>query len=433
MIADFYKSIKKPETERVLPAKVVKVLNKQLPRGYQYESDGHGHYVVKPSSKKTTQHFTGTVNYEKSGIPKEISQEQLGEYVYRTQKKIFFDDVKIVEDGKTLDFPDIYKDPITGEKTEIAHDFIMLPSPFPPAAPMKFETYDGEKVNIDFIRVPYDSFDYIKFENVSFPALKMTWTIPEREHKAELGPGIINLSATPSKAESVDDAILALKILKSFAIRRLKINDTRMGEDLGSATKLKNDQLEDRIKFWSLFKRLEGILNVRFDPGADYPEEDQHFAAELFYNFLDCKDFVYTKPFAHFHIGMNSLIKKEKAFDDIIGMPGLSLSFIGHNKATLMGAEFELYISNVLVDMTLEKIVFDEDKQGAELYISDAGEAPFKMIKRYYVSELEAKEGMNRIYTEYATVKRTETNEEPSELSIEEFDEVLSGEGQEKN
>lgn len=408
MIADFYKLIKKSDTERVLPAKVVKVLNKQLPRGYQYESDGHGHYVVKPSSKKTTQHFTGTVNYEKSGIPKEIKQEQLGDYVYRTQKRIFLDEVKIIENGKTLDFPDVYKDPITGERTELAHDFMMLPSPFPPAAPMKFETYDGEKINIDFKRVPCDSFEYLKFENVSFPALKMSWTIPEREHKAELGPGVINISATPSKAKSVDEAILALKFLKSFAIKKLRINDTIMGNDLGNASKLNNAELENRLTFWGLFKRLERILNVKFNPGADYPEEDQQFAAELFYNFLDGKDFVYKKPFTHFHIELNDLAKKEKTFDAIIGMPGLSLSFIGRNKATLMGAEFELYVSNVLVDMTLDKVIFDEDKQGAELYISDSGEVPFKMIKRYYTSEHDAREGMNRIYNEYAEVKRTE-------------------------
>ena len=58
----------------------------------------------------------------------------------------------------------------------------------------------------------------------------------------------------------------------------------------------------------------------------------------------------------------------------------------------------------------LDKIVLNEDKKGAELYISDAGEIPFKMIKRYYVSKHDAREGMNRIYNEFATVKRTESS-----------------------
>lgn len=160
--------------------------------------------------------------------------------------------------------------------------------------------------------------------------------------------------------------------------------------------------------FRLVLRTPDSPVNVKFNPGADYPEEDQQFAAELFYNFLDGKDFVYKKPFTHFHIGLNDLAKKEKTFDAIIGMPGLSLSFIGRNKATLMGAEFELYVSNVLVDMTLDIVIFDEDKQGAELYISDSGKVPFKMIKRYYTSEHDASEGMNRIYNEYAEVKRTE-------------------------
>ncbi len=429
MKADFYKAIKKTDTERVLPAKVVKVLNKQLPRGYQYVPDGKGHYVVKPSSKKTTQHFTGTVNYEKSGIPKEITQEQLPDYIYRTQKPIYFDNVKITEKGKEMDFPEIYKDPITGEITELAHDFMMFPEPFPELPPMKFETYEGEVVMIQFRRVPCEELQYLKFENSSFPALKMIWTIPEKVNKAALGPGKINISATPSKAETVKDAVLSLKIIKSFAKKKLKINDTIIGiDEKGSASKLDNQELEDRLRLWDAFGRLEQILNVKFNPGADYPEEDQQFAGELFYNFLEGKDFVYTRPFAQFHVGFNNLQKKEQTFKDIIGKPGMSFSFIGKADATLMGAEFPIWQANVLVDMTLDKIVFDDDKQGAEMYISDSPGTLFRMIRRYYRTEEEARDGMDRIYNEYTTYKLGgDSNQEDAigEVSSEEFMRLL--------
>ena len=430
MIADFYKAIKKPETERVLPAKVVKELNKQLPRGYEYVSDGNGHYIIKPSSKKKKQHFAGIVNYEKSGIPKEITQEQIGDYAYRTQKRIFFDNVSIVEGKKTISISDTYVDPITKEKTEIANDFMMFPAPFPPAVPMVFETYDGEKVNIEFKRVPYESMTHIKFENVTFPALKMSWILPEREHKTELGPGVINISVTPTKAETVEDAVMALKIIKSFAQKKLKINDTTIGEDLGgNAAKLDNDELEERLLFWNAFRQLENIIGVKFFPGADYPEEDQHFAGELFYNFLDNKDFVYVRPFTQFHVGIGSLTQKDDTLNEIVGKPGLSLSFVGEAKATLMGAEFELFQTNVLVDMTLDRIVLDEDKKGAELFVSDAPNSEFKMIKRYFLSREEAQNGMDRIYKEYSTYKMNERDEENSstqESLAEELEKLLS-------
>ena len=39
--------------------------NPYLPE-YEYVPDGNGHYIVRPSFQKTKQHFTGTVNYEKS-------------------------------------------------------------------------------------------------------------------------------------------------------------------------------------------------------------------------------------------------------------------------------------------------------------------------------------------------------------------------------
>ena len=405
MIADYYKAIQKDETKRVLPAKVVRELNKQLPKGYEYIIDDKGNCIVKPVQGKTEQTITGIINYSRSSIPKKIKQDQVADYAYRTQKKIFLDNVKVIEDGRTIDFNDLNKDPITGKQTEISSDFVLIPEPFPSAIPMTFVTYEGQEVIIYFQRVPYDNMQFIKFENASFPALKMITIVPDKDNQSKTIPASINISVTPSKAETVEDAILSLKILKSFAQRKLKINNTLVGADLsdGRTSKLNNEELDNKLVYWEGVRKIEILFNAHFNPGAEFPDEERKLLDELFFCFLEDKEMIYTKPFEQFHIGINNKNDSDKLTKNIVGKPGLPLLFLSSVSATLLDAKIRFYQASVLVDMTIDKVITDDDGRGANLFIIDAPNTQFKMIRKFYQTEEEAKNGATCILNKYST------------------------------
>lgn len=404
MIADFYKSIQKNNSERVLPAKVVKSLNDQLPKGYHYVRNKEGKYIIEPMKGKSSQHFTCSFDRKKNEIPDEINEDQIFEYIYRTQKPIQIDSITISEDGKELGLNDFGRDPITGDRTEILQNIVLYPKPFPPAVPMKFATSDGEIVEIYFRRMPYASMEHVKYENITLTALKMEWLIPEKKPKKELAQGKIKIEAKPYKASTVNDARLSLKILKDCLKSRLKINNTLIRGNITSNTnKLDNGELDGQISLWEKFQNLENILNISFNPSAGLPAEDQTFAAELFYNFLDKKEFIYTQPFTHFSIVIDPVYEKNNQLDELIGKSNVPLSVMEKFEANLMGATFTLYRVNVLIDMIVERIIPDYDRKEAEIYISDAPNAKFKVIKKYYITEEEAFVGMNEISNQYST------------------------------
>ena len=408
MIADFYKAIRKDETKRILPVKVVRELNKQLPKGYEYKLDDKGNCVVKPVKGKTEQTITGTINYSKSNIPKRIKQDQVADYVYRTQKRVFLDNVKVVEDGRVIDFNDLYKDPITGKQIQTSSDFVLIPEPFPPAMPMTFVTYEGQEVVIYFQRVPYDNMQFVKYENISFPALQMITTVPDGTNQTKNVPASINIAATPSKAETVEDAILSLKILKSFAQKKLKINDTLIGADLsdGKTPKLNNEELDNRLIYWEGLQKIQTIFNAHFNPGAEFPDEERKLIDELFFCFLEDKEMIYTKPFDKFHIGIKNAQDANIFANNIVGKPGEPLLFLSSVGATLLDAKIMFFQASVLVDMTVDKVTLDDNGEGAYLYIVDAPNTQFKMIRKYYLTEEEAKAGATNILKKYSTYKQ---------------------------
>lgn len=409
MIADFYKEFKEDDPPRVLPAKVVAEFNKTLPKGYRYQwNSQRGEYFVCPSHSVIDQKFTCTVDYEKYGIPKTISQDHLAEYLYRTQKTIELDNVRIIDDDQEYDPSDVFCDPITGQCHQRSM-YLIQPMQFPSPVGMEIETSTDEKVEILFRRMPYDSMDHIKIGNVSFPALKMEWIMPEKQEKNrnKMGPGRIHIVAIPKKAESVHDALLSLIILRDFANGKLKINKTKIGKDLsGGASAIDNEQLNDSINFWQSMCELETIIGVRFNPAADYPNEDEKFASELIHNMIKGKDLIFSKPFKHFHLGFSERIDRSNAINKLINTKGFSLSFIGGPiECTLLGANFTLYETNVLVDMIIDQIVIDEDKRGAEIYISNAPDTVYKLVKRFYMTEKEARDNMTRMFAQNTAFK----------------------------
>ena len=195
------------------------------------------------------------------------------------------------------------------------------------------------------------------------------------------------------------DAVNALLLVRAFGLGTLTIDGSPLGKGLHYRDGQEDvyAQVDDALRYWQTLERLEEVLGVEFNPGVECDEEGLNLLRSLAYSFLGNRDVVIDGPFLHFHIGFSG----EGNVDELsghVGKPVLSLSFVDAIKAELMGATLSVCEANVLVDMTLECIVYDDDGKGAEYYITDAPGASFKVVKRMFHTEREVLDGMGAMY-----------------------------------
>lgn len=412
MICNFYKDLKGSNSDRKVPKGVIKELNKELPKGYYYEYDEiRKHLVIKGTTfKKQNESMDVTINLEEEGIPNNIPQDKIPEYLYRTQKSVKLNNAVVRQDGKELRIDDMNVDPLSGEGHDETIIQYLYPAEFPPAAPMNFQTEDRTKQVIMFRRQPYDRFDAVKFANESFPALKVEWIISERFSKR--GDGVtsdnplLKISVTPKDAESVSDAVIALKIFKGYIDGTLVMEGTKLGRNLSNDINFDLEALDDRLRLWQDLEKLEGILNVRFQPSADISEKDREFLAELRQMFIQEQDIIHKEPFSHFHLGQMIFSGKNMSEKDLINKENMSFTFINEIKnKTLLGTELDLYETVLLTGFTIIDVVKDEEKgnSGCEVYIKRSGDAPWRLIRRYSQTYDAARKHMERMRS-YKTV-----------------------------
>lgn len=406
MIGSFYDAFKSTEQPRVLPSEVVDELSKELPRGYRYEMSEDGRCMVVPDENEASARFCGDVDYAANGIPESISRDKLVEYMYRTQKQIKFKSVCMTDGERTVPIEDMYRDPLTHERSETVTEVWARPYPFPPPKVHVLSDGEGTSQEVSIRRVPYDSMSAVKFVNFTFPALAIEVIIYERdgeESQLPAGGSSIRVSARPTKAKSVHDAVVALTLMKAFGAGTLRIDGVPLSSSLHYRESQKDrcEQVGEALSFWQTLERLEEVLGVEFDPSVECDNECADLLRSLAYSFLDERDVVITKPLVHFHIEFAG----DENIDELeghIGRSGLSLSFVDVINANVMGASFSVCEANVLVDMVLERVVYDGDDKGAELYIADAPGASFKVVKRIFRTEQEALDGMGAMYERHA-------------------------------
>ncbi len=409
MIGSFYDLIKREKNKRKVPNSVIKELNKDLPKGYRYiEDEKKGHLVITGSRDGANEQMVVNINLEKEGIPSYVPPEKVMDYIYRTQKTIHLHDTRIVKEGKTIYLREMSKDPVTGEDAIEDGYEMLIPSEFPPAAPMHMETEDGTELDIMFRRQPYDSMEASKFANESFPALNIEWIMPDKRTKIDEkgkrreNPSTITISVRATKAESVEDAITALKIFKGYATGTLILQGQKIGKDLSEETGVDLVKLDENITYWKDIHKLEVILGVHFDPRGELSDEDRLFCLELVAMFVYDQDVVYKEPFNHFHIGKMMFENKGVKEENLVGMENMGFAFTnGPEKCSLYGAEFEVFEAVSLLDIKLDRVENDDDGNGMELYISSSKNSVWKLVRRYCLTKEEASNKHEEMFHKY--------------------------------
>lgn len=412
MIGRFYDSIKKDNDARKVPNSVIKELNKELPTGFSYNYDEEKGHLVIQESPGSNDKMVVEINLQDEGIPSNIPPNRVMEYIYRSQKTVHLKNAKIEKEGKTLYLREMNVDPVTGEGANEEGFEVLIPMKFPQASPLYLKTEDETEIEIMFRRQPYESMEAIKLANESFPALKIQWIVPEKRWKTdEKGkrkeiPATMTMTVKVADAESVEDAIIALKVYKSFLKGTLLLNEKLLGKVVIDK-EVDLNSVDEHISYWTDLKRIEDIIGVKFSPGAEMTEKERELCLELIEMLVYDKNVVFKEPFTHFHLGEIKYKGQEISEEDLLGKENIGFSFTnGPDNYSLLGAEFALYEAVSMVGLKIDQIIRDSDGKGAEIYISSSKDTTWKLIRRYCLSIEEADEVQRKMYETYQTLRR---------------------------
>ena len=411
MIGDFFESFgKEKDEQRELPQEVVEALNALLPDNFEYVADENGNYRAVPKAEKVlNEPIKLTTRFDTEKVPelweklKKIPRDKWDEYLYRTQTGLPIKGAEIGDENKMVPIEILSVDPLHSDGSRFM-DGIIHPYAFPDPIKMTFESPEGDSVQISIQQQAHDSVTEIKFCNVDFLALKIVLyqyspLVEDAEDDAHTSRDrqlVVNYSVTPSKAASVKDAVTALHIFRGLINGETKV-DSKVIAPEGGITKIDTTQVEDALNMWKTALELETLLNVSFDPGAEFPNEDVQFFAELETCLLEGKAILWRHPFDHCHIGGFHPAKEGLTFEDVIGNESIRYEFIeGPIPATLLGTEFNLYSRTEMKDFVITNIEWDDEShEKGEVYIADVPDKQW-CLTRLYMTE----EGANKYKTE---------------------------------
>ena len=404
MMGRFYDSFgKEKDKSQELPAEIIDILNSALPDNFKYVKDESGHYTAVPRPEKTVT-IKSQIEFDKEKdveiIEKlnKIPKDKWPEYFYRTQMRVPLKNVKMGDENKVMPVEELSRDPLTDEEINLKDGF-MQPYGFSKTIKLLFESPEGDKVEIELQQQAYDSLVEIKFANTEFPSLKIELYLykplvndcDEEAHTNVNNKVVVTYSVTPSKADSVKDAVVALHLFRGLVNGTTKVNGYSIPSE-GVNDNSDPKRIEDALKFWGVVLDLEGKLNVRFDPKAECPEEDIRFIMELQTCLIEGKSIIWRHPFDHFHVDRYRAADDGVSFFDFLSTESINHQFLeGPISATLLGAEFNIYSRTEMRDFNITNIEWDEKKESAEIYISDAPDKQGTLV-RFYMTEHDVEE-----------------------------------------
>ena len=411
--------------KETIPDEVVKEINIDSPKGFEYvQSNTAGYLILTPTSEAVSRKFLVKFDAKENGLPTNLSDEELMNYVYRTQKRVIGKQITVID--QQGEKRNIMEDPITHEGKDQETPVWIIPAEFPQLSPSVLTVENDEKISVNMQRVPYESMDHILLENKDISGMKMRWVLAENQKSGEPAAKM-SVTATSGQADSVDDAIKGLKILKAVLTGSIKIDgyplkditiSTQISDDSSSEDHIENGQIDEdlqdiqqRLSLWVLLKQLEDKLNVHFDPKLNNSFDEGKLSYTLIQNLLNNHETVIQAPVDYLNIGHLSfmpgqkelflqdhqdltdqnLSDQEMIFEEykakLVGKSNVSIAFLQYVDCTLLGAKFRLVQSVIMNNISVENI--ESDKDGVKLHIINGrnSENPWRMITKFAINE----------------------------------------------
>ncbi len=390
MYGDFNKLFIENEKPKSVPKSILDALNSagNFPDGYKYIADGTMCVLV-PIDKKSSEEMKMTVQLD---ITPEVLKEcngDIGEYLYRTQKKLRVKKFKVKINEIEYDMNEIFKFPLNRGILEDGQG-VLIPKEFPEGTDVSVKIINGKEFNIRFRRQPYEKMNTILIENETFKVLDIKIYFNEDDEKVD-----IKLNVNLDKAESVEQLIDALLLFRAFMTSNITFDKERLPK-LTDAD-FDSKWIEDGINLWTRIKKIEDNLKLKFIPGEDLDEENFDDVNKLYSCFVENKPIIYYEPFDYFTVGEMNL----KSTEEFLNKPGISFDFIeeyiGEKQINLLGCNFDIYSATVVEDIVITKLEKINDGK-TKLYIKSEEGKRSKLSRMFFKSKDEAKDYINKLH-----------------------------------
>ena len=397
MMIDFYEALGNDQEEMEIPKEILDILNSELPQNLKYEKDANGNYMVIPKNEDAGGRVFLTSDFDLEGESasfiqqlQQLPKDKIPEYLFRIQKGIRLKNVKIGDKEKQIPLEETLGNPLSDERVSVFNQMIH-PAPFQNPIQFKFETEDGDMVNIGIQQKVHDSLTEIYYENTDFLALDIKIYIYQplisvEDNNAVTSkdkPFLFKYTATPTKASNVEEAVLSLKLCRDFINGTAKINDMSLGV---AKSDNRLSEIEPLIEFWENLRQIGNRLEVAFNPKEGFSDENIYLYTELKTSLIDDKYIISKHPFdsfymSHFHPSPSG-ISLEKMIDSVEMKFEFTEAPICE---TLLGAELQLSSNTIMEGFVISRIEWDEKHEGATIYIKDAPEKTWLLKRKYGV------------------------------------------------
>lgn len=339
MCANFKKAFEKKEI--IVPNSILKQLEKDLPKGFQYKSLNNGTCMAVPDD------VSKIIRKESFIIPRELKDKSIDEilqYTYSSQEPLKFkSDIYI--DDEVIKVEDMVKFPFSAEKIYCGQ-LALIPKPFEEFS-LELEGNNVKKI-INVKRQPSKDINKISIKSTQLNDLQFSYIMDLESSKIDF-----NIDINFEYCDSIERLIDNLKIYKSFGEGKLKIAGIDMGEkSLGFRTTINNKVIDDMITFYEKLFKVTDLINIEIKPSESISSDDIYSLEELY------RALVEKKPYKEY-INIDKLnIRTTKELDEdlFLNKEGASFQSSGNFECSILGYTIELPTIIVIYNIIVTKV-----------------------------------------------------------------------------
>ncbi|MFP7257612.1 abortive infection system toxin AbiGii family protein [Lactococcus lactis] len=267
---------------------VKKLMDLGAPTGYRYvpSNEISGFFHLVPKNPKDVLSFSSKMVVPKEIDGFEVTQENLYDVMFITQKPIKFKSDEVRVGDKTGHVNGLlYKTPYV--KAPEGKMLISPPETIKMSEPIVMAV-GGEKIEFLIERIPYPSLEIQKFRSFSPEYIKFDLLVDTKENKMTF-----NYKLEYSKLKYIDDFLDKKNIIRALNLGDVKIEgldsyNTKRGESTLEA-------IDYQINFLEKMAELQKILGVRFE-NVDVTGEEMVFAKKLYCSLVKNSFYSFGKP-----------------------------------------------------------------------------------------------------------------------------------------
>jgi len=381
MLGNFKKLLLESEKPTKVPDGILAVLNKALPKGFEYKAHGE-ECIIEPINKDDISRIKFNFKMPLSKALLEKHKDNFEDYLYRTQTTLLLEDLKFKIDDKVYNINDFIKNPLKLENYNRINCYLRPPE-FPPARLLKFKVYNGKTYAINFRRKPYNDMNIMLISNEDFNVLNIHFYVDEKNENMTM-----KLKIDFEAAESIAQLIEAFVLYRGFISGNVKLNDSNFPE--WTYDGISEEQVTKAITCWTKVNKLEKILQVQFKPTKDLTELEYRYVQELYTCLIEKKPILTYEPFDHLYFGSIDLENTE----DLVDKHDLSFSFIEEFEFNIIEHKFAIYSTTIVDDFIVTSINNIEEENKMKINIVSEEHKKSKLTQFYFLTKDQAEQYM---------------------------------------